>query len=275
MKVSTQTQVFCETYGIEDGLIRLCDAGYDALDLSLYNEQSMSSELFGSNWIGYAEKLRNLVEDRGLRFNQAHAPMISHMDERIKQAIRVAGVLGVDDIVVHPLFVKENNIEENIAFYDELEPIAVEYGIKIAVENMFGWDDLKNVPKPAVLSVPKEFNAVVDRLSDHFVACLDIGHAALTYCRPDLFIREITPGRLHALHIHDNDRRYDCHTMPYTGVFDWDLITQALADIDYDGYLTLESDNTLLQSPVCVYPDLAKVMCGTARHLAKLIEDKK
>ena len=48
--------------------------------------------------------------------------------------------------------------------------------------------------------------------------------------------------RIKALHVHDNDFVNDCHTMPMMGEMDWDSITKALADINYSGNFTLESD---------------------------------
>ena len=49
-------------------------------------------------------------------------------------------------------------------------------------------------------------------------------------------------NRLKALHVHDNDRIHDSHELPFTMQIDFDGMVEALRDIGYDGYMTLEAD---------------------------------
>jgi sugar phosphate isomerase/epimerase len=50
---------------------------------------------------------------------------------------------------------------------------------------------------------------------------------------------------LQALHIHDNDRWHDSHQIPFSMEMDFGAIVQALKDINYRGYFTLEADTFL------------------------------
>ena len=50
---------------------------------------------------------------------------------------------------------------------------------------------------------------------------------------------------------------------------------KALADIDYKGYITLESDNILADIPTELYPSMLRYMHDAARHLANMVESYK
>jgi sugar phosphate isomerase/epimerase len=52
-------------------------------------------------------------------------------------------------------------------------------------------------------------------------------------------------NRLQALHIHDNDRLHDSHQIPFSMDMDFGAIVDALKEIGYSGYLTLEADRYL------------------------------
>ena len=54
-------------------------------------------------------------------------------------------------------------------------------------------------------------------------------------------IRALGP-HLQALHIHDNDRHYDSHRLPFTMDIDFQSVIGALREVGYTGYLTLEAD---------------------------------
>ena len=48
--------------------------------------------------------------------------------------------------------------------------------------------------------------------------------------------------RLSALHIHDNDGKYnsDLHLIPYDGTIDFDIVAKEIAQSGYDGSIMLE-----------------------------------
>lgn len=93
----------------------------------------------------------------------------------------------------------------------------------------------------------KSFNSsqslmwLLDRLDpEKFGICLDTGH--LNMCRQTQadFIHS-AGGRLHALHIADNEGETDQHMMPFgRGSVNFDEVVRALREVDYHGLFNLE-----------------------------------
>ena len=77
------------------------------------------------------------------------------------------------------------------------------------------------------------------------------------------------------LHVHDTDYMSDSHTIPYLGKHDWDKITDALAEIDYQGYMNLEVLGFYRRFPQTMVPAALKMAAEAARHLADMVEEKK
>ena len=76
--------------------------------------------------------------------------------------------------------------------------------------------------------------------NDLFVACLDAGHALLTYDSPARMAK-VLGSRLKVLHVHDVDGIDDLHTVPYLGNNDWPEFCQALKEIGYKGTFNFET----------------------------------
>ena len=78
---------------------------------------------------------------------------------------------------------------------------------------------------------------------DFFVACLDLGDAEMRGSSDGAVnMIKILQHRLQALHIHDNDLLHDSHQIPFSMNIDFKAMTDALCEIGYKGYLTLEAD---------------------------------
>ena len=60
------------------------------------------------------------------------------------------------------------------------------------------------------------------------------------------FIRK-AGKHIKALHLADNEGQRDQHLMPYLGTLNHDEVINALIDIDYKGYFTLECPSTLIK----------------------------
>ena len=131
--------------------------------------------------------------------------------------------------------------------YFELLPHAKACGVKIATENMFNWDPENDCCIPAACSIPKSFLEHLKVVNDDYlIACLDIGHSEMSgakTCAVDM-IRALG-DKLQSLHIHDNDKRHDCHQIPFSMKIDFEPICKALKEINYCGYFTLEANNYL------------------------------
>ena len=155
--------------------------------------------------------------------------------------------------------------------------VAKKAGVKIALENMFGKKDpVTNKQTPNVCSLSPEFAEFYDALpKEYFTCCVDIGHCALVGTTPQEMLRSLGGNRVGCLHVHDNDTFDDWHFPPFTLDLDWEEIAKALADIDYKGYITLESDNILADIPTELYPSMLRYMHDAARFLADKVEKYK
>ena len=91
----------------------------------------------------------------------------------------------------------------------------------------------------------------LDKINDEDVRlCIDVGHAELpkihSTTAPDM-IRKC--GKyLGCLHIQDNDKFHDSHTLPGLGLLDFDEIVKALKEVNYQGDLTYEADGYVYYS---------------------------
>ncbi len=284
MKLSSTTDQLQKAFGLEKSVELLADAGYDAIDFSQFDKSIYEAD-FGKD---YYTEIRKLAESKGVYFNQSHAPYGSSFKdeektkkrfEEIVEAIKRASYLGVQNIIVHPCqhleYAKEGNPEKlfeyNMEFYKRLIPYCEEYEIKVALENMWQYTGYIN---HSTCSRPDEFIRYIDELNnDCFVACLDIGHAALVREDPDEFIKKLGNKRLKCLHVHDVDGVNDSHTLPYYGNINWEKVMKALADIDYKGDLTFEADDGFMGGkPQALLPDCALLMAKTGKHLVTLFE---
>ena len=109
-----------------------------------------------------------------------------------------------------------------------------------------------------------------------FVACLDIGHAEMRGSGSGAanMIRALGPY-LAALHVHDNDRHYDSHQIPFSMEIDFDEVAAALREINYQGYITLEASSYLESYPrdtevIQVFEGMKK-LADSARKLADMV----
>ncbi len=286
MLLSTTTSAISRYRSLEETINILKSAGFDAYDLTFCSLPD-DHAFFGESRMEMAKKLKDEAEKIGIVCNQAHAPFPSGVgdaekDEKIFDSIvksmEVAAYLGAKIIVVHPIqhLPYLENAEElfniNMNFYKRLLPYAKEYGIKIATENMFQWHYNASVCLDSTCSRPKEFIRYVDEINDpYLVACVDIGHAGLVDVDPCDMIRRLS-HRVACLHVHDNNKIHDHHTLPYLGKIDWNGVTEALREINYAGDFTYEADSFLATFPRDLHPSCEKLMHDVGRHLIEKIK---
>lgn len=284
MLISTQTNRFVTEFGFEEGIKLLMDAGYTALDFSFFGYAN--EHLFKEDEIALAKKLRKLADERGVVFNQAHAPFGGGYDNytqnlvpKFPKVFEFASMLGVENIVVHPLqsgryYGRENELfEMNMEFYSKLAPLAKNSGLKIAIENMWQRHPVNGYIVDDVCADPYELAKYYDTLDDaeSFTVCLDIGHVALCGREPEDAVRIIGHQRLGAIHAHDVNYREDLHTLPGCGRINYYAVAKALGEIDYVGDFTLEADHFLIRYAKEHYPTAAKFMVDTSKHLVEEI----
>lgn len=279
MILSTHTEILPKKFGYEETVKLYAKTGFDAYDATFFDMKEPNF-YFEENYREKALNLRKTADENNILCNQAHAPFPMHRDGDpswdkkmlgyAEKSLEISSILGAKVCVVHPWnsWEAEENVEK---IYLPLKETADKFHVKIGVENM--WNRKDGRASAAACSSPDDFVKHMELLpKDTFTACLDIGHAEMFegFAAPD-FIYALNE-RLGALHVHDNDRIHDLHYFPYMGTIDWEKICKALADIDYKGDFTLESDHTFLRYPENLIPELLPLLEKTGRTLISKIE---
>lgn len=284
MRISTHTGPFEERLGHVGAVRLICEAGFDAIDYTMYRH---TQPIFTGERERMIREMKSVADNYGVVFNQAHSTNPSQrygeenreLNERlydcVMTSVEVASELGASQIVVHPIYVpgatREEQREINLDFYSDVLERARAVGVRIAIENMWAHHpDKRGRIIPNVCSTGEELAEYVDMLDSEYVtACLDVGHAGLVGESADGMIRALG-SRLGALHIHDNDFYSDAHTLPYFGDIDFDKIYAALREIGYSGDVTFEADNILRKLPI----ELAPASLSYLRAIGEFIRSK-
>lgn len=283
MQLVTTTEKLSETFGDEECVRILAEAGFDAIDWGFFEMSAGKGIWCTDDWKNHALRLKELGRECGIGFSQAHAPFPSSQGEetadkiimeRILRSMEAAALMGIKNIVVHPkqhlVYAKEKKQlwQENLEFYRSLIPFCQTFGIRVCAENMWQYDSKRRYIVDSVCSQPEEFCSLLDALdSPWIVGCLDLGHCALVGVEPEDFIRAMGKDRLKALHVHDVDYLHDCHTMPFMKNLNWENITRALAQIGYEGDFTFEADSFYSGFPAPLMKDACRLMERTGRYL--------
>ena len=280
-KISSEIGTVAGFRGLEKSVEMLGNAGFDCWDFSMFDMGSYDWKtgrriLRGhpleqrDTALQFAEKLRKAGERTGIYCNQSHAPFpvsCAEIRELLPLALECTAEAGGKICIIHP----DNNktAEENAEMYRELLPVARRLGVKIAAENMWNWNNEADHASPAACSDGPDFLKHVDLVSDpDLVACVDIGHAemkGLGTSAPSMI--RLLGCRVKALHVHDNDKWHDSHALPFTMQIDFDAALKALADIGYDGEITMETDYVGKFHKENLEEGL-RILCETARKLA-------
>ncbi len=282
LKTSTEIASIAKIVGELKAVELVAKAGFDAYDLSLFEMGRYDGKqvvqknhpLQSKDALNFVRQIRQVAEDNGIICNQSHAPFPVYCPEirdMQKAAIEFTAEAGGKIIVIHPNNYK--SAEKNAEMYLELLPFAKSCGVKIATENMWNWFAGDEYPSAAACSDPESFLAHLNAVNDpDFVACLDIGHAAMKGMNtsPVEMIHALG-HHLQALHIHDNDCRGDHHQLPFTMNIDFDAVVKALQQINYAGWLTLEANRYCNDStPDNVFQKVQN-MAAAAKKIAEMM----
>jgi sugar phosphate isomerase/epimerase len=282
MKLSIETHVLHKRYGDKKAIYMLNKAGFDSIDYSYY-WLDKSDEALGENYKEYACKVKGWLEENGMTCNQAHAPFdmqygckfdvseVAYLN--VVRAMESASIMGADSIIVHCIEVpaSEDIFEYNLEFYKSLEPYCEQFGIKVAVENLFK-GDYRSKCFRGTLFTAEHLNQMITALaSPYFVVCIDLGHAAITGYEPQDLIKRFDNQTLKALHVQDTDYMDDMHTLPYAGKLNWNAITVALKEINYNSDFTFEIFHYLGRIDDELIEDALAFAAKTGRHLISKI----
>jgi sugar phosphate isomerase/epimerase len=287
MKLSLESYHLLLKFEAFEAFKLIKQAGFDCVDMSYYWQEE-TSPLLDDKYQEYAVLLRSYLDKLGLTCNQAHAPFAIVYGEEfnlsnkhyldITRAIESASILGAKTIVVHSIILKKDSQiyfdrAYNLAFYKSLQPLCEKFNIKIAIENLFVFDDKRKRYQGRLGTATELCEFISELNSPYFVACVDVGHAAMTGNEPEQFLAQMDGNLLAALHIQDGNYREDCHTVPYLGDFDWTKIMKTLKQIEYKGELTFEIIKYLRNIPKELLFDALCFAEKIGRHLISIYNE--
>lgn len=280
LKTSTEIASIANIVGELKAVEMVAQAGFDAYDLSLFEMARYDGKqvvrkghpLQSKDALHYVRQIKQVAQDNGLTCNQSHAPYPAYCPEirdLAKLAIEFTAESGGKICVIHPDNYKST--EENVEMFLQLLPFAKSCGVKIAAENIWNWKG--SCAAPTACSDPESFLTYLNAVNDpDFVACLDIGHAALDGLNtsPAEMIHALG-HHLQALHIHDNDCHGDYHQLPFTMRIDFEAVAQALRQAGYSGYLTLEADRYCNDATTENIYEKVQNMAKATRKIAQMV----
>jgi sugar phosphate isomerase/epimerase len=251
LRFGFSTNAFRE-YALADAIGVIADAGYDGVELlfdepHLYPTTATDTDL---------EAVQTALVDANVAISNCNAFMLTaiedfhhpsyvEVDDDYRQqridytadALRVAAALGQEYISIEPGGPipdgksREWALDRFVAALDELTPVARETGVDLLVE-----------PEPDLLiETTEQFLTLVDRVETDVVGCnFDAGHLFCVDEDPAAQVERLAPYTRH-YHLEDipADRDHE-HTQLGEGAMDIDSFLAAVADTDYDGYVTVE-----------------------------------
>ena len=141
----------------------------------------------------------------------------------VKNRIEMTARLGGQTVVMHAHAGFMDPVRRSL---DDLQPIARQYGIRIAIEN----EDEFATPRKLFSEYPPDFLGL----------CYDSGHGNIADRRGLDELATLT-NRLIALHLHDNDGTSDQHKLMFTGTVDWPRLARLIARSSYRQCVSSES----------------------------------
>lgn len=287
MRLSIESYHLVEKFGCEKAFAMLKNAGFEAVDYSLYWD--LEGWLMADDYREKAIAIRKALDNAGLVCNQTHAPFNSLGQVKKKgivygeafdesnpyyvetvRAIEVSAILGAEHTVVHNLNTPfdVDLIEYNLPFFQSLLPYAEKFDTKIAIENLFRRGADGSFEER--IGTAEGMNTLLEKLnSDRYVLLVDTGHAILGGTTPEALIRGLTPGSLRGLHVQDTDTTADRHQLPFMGVIDWEEVLKALKDIGYTGDLTFELPKILAPLPDALVESCLAYAYAVGQYLRK------
>ncbi len=253
MKTGIVSTAYFDTYDYENGFAQLRAHGYGCTD---YNAlMSIVSPLYGlsgDELRAFLTGVRDSARAHGMEINQMHALWGTVNDDKTEEDrqktteffvrdIEAAHALGCPNLVLHPLLPFGHDVEgdygftfeRNVKLLRDLIPHAEKWGVTLCVENL----PFKSNPISKISEVKR-----LIRLIDHPLVgiCLDTGHANIFSNDLAADVRFIGDD-LKVMHVHDNQGWCDAHLLPWCGTIKWEPFLAALAEIGFDGCLSLET----------------------------------
>lgn len=292
MKLVTSTNIYFErTYEpaitVKECIEKCAMAGYEYLDFG-FMELSLISESFKtSHWEQEIIEYKELAQQYGISFPQAHSFILDFCNEEsvttkreelFKRSILGAKILGVEWLVVHPSTgIKDGKMDpdthqKNVEFFKKYAIFAKEQGVGLAIENM--WGKAKGDIKRYAIEPAEVLKLIEDIGEPNVKVCWDVEHASIENLDHKEALHTIGK-HLVATHVSDEAGIQSIHILPYTGRIHWNEIIEAMANIQYDGTFDFEIQHYLPKFPKELVPSAMKFSKEVGAYLVEQIEVEK
>lgn len=249
MRIVNTTCVFKPGTDTFWAIDRLNAAGFGVIDLALDYCWVPGHPFYEDGWLDWAKELKTYADSKGITFYECHgiglpSSLYKNPDEPCYRVIKVAEILGIKWIVMHPEFIEgktdpcydELFADENAKWFRPYLKRCEASGVGVAIENL-PWKNCHTA---------KNIRAIADRLDSPFAGCCwDTGHA---HCNgfPPSEMKDLG-DTLVTLHIQDSVGMDD-HLIPYYGHYDWEGFIHTLREMNYKGEFVLEAHHQMLMA---------------------------
>lgn len=225
---------------IEENIRLIAEAGYDGFEPNLTEDGPLRDDDGVAHVAALAEQYDLTIPSISTTLHWDYPLTSTETDVRdtgLRHATRmleVADSLGADTVLIVP------GVLQAVPDYDDAYETALRSvqklartapsGVTIAVENVGN----------GLLLSPREFASFIDAASDagDVGAYFDVGNALYYDQQPAHWIRHLN-DRIAKVHVKGYDHDVGI-TYPLQGDIDWAAVTDALADIGYEGWITAE-----------------------------------
>lgn len=283
----------CVTYGMEECLGELREAGYEYLDfwLCAYCDKP-DRPMHQDNWEEWVNSQKELFASYGIKTGQCHAYWRHKNEigedfswnvplEIFRRNFEACRILGTNRLVFHPLqrwmpvdseAVHKKVLDINAEWFGSMVRFAEDTGVEIHIENLFDHKHKCAPNNPAFpCSTADDILYIIDKIGSPLVkTCLDTGHANIANQDIPAMIRKYG-SRLGSLHLNDNYGLIgpiyeDVHLFPGFGRIEWPEVMRALAEVGYSDTLNMEVIGEMSRVPRAVRLDQLKVAKAAIEH---------
>lgn len=265
--------------------IDLCaKAGYKKLDFG-FTELALVSQNFSSeSWKEEILDYKKFAENKEVTFVQAHSTIfdfcninMGYKEQEVlfRRSIEGAKILGVSWIVVHPSTgiingkLDPDTHKKNIEFFRKYSDYALEKGVGLAIENMWG-TTIEGIPRYCT-QAEEMLRLIEDVNRKNIKVCWDVEHGSIENIDQKEAIYMLRE-HIVALHISDETGRNNIHILPYTGVMNWEEIIDALASINYSGVLSFEIQHYLPGMPTELILPAMRFSVKVGEHMSRRLK---
>lgn len=217
-----------EQGSIEETIYAIKNAGFKNVFIQWYDE----------DWEYSQKEQVNLCKKLGLNIIFAHLGYQTmnsiweegnegeELVERYKKNIKECKENGIDLVIMH-LTRKHKAPRYGEIGLNRIRKI-VEYAEKMNVKIAFENTKIRGYLEYIFKNIK----------SDNIGLCYDVGHDHAHF-NDELNLADYK-DRIFAIHLHDNDKTYDQHLLPFDGTINWDSVIKKLKENNYKGPVTLE-----------------------------------